>query len=327
MKMSATLKIGYALGGGAARGLSHIGVLKVFEENNIHPDVIVGTSIGAIIGALYAGGHSAKEIEQIALGLGWKKMVSLADISIPAGGLVQGKRIVALLESILGHLSFSQLKIPYACATTDVVTGEEVIMQEGSLIDAIRASISLPGIFKPVHHQGRFLVDGGLVNEVPVIVCRQLGANYVIGVNVIPPPGRVMNKSRHSSNPIEEYCEPSEKSSGTHPAPKKHLERIEKALNDFISHHGKQHKTCIDQSSESIIRLKPPTLREVFRQSLIIAQYHIAVENMKSADLAINPNIADIGFWQFNRAADAIKAGEEAAIEALKQSDLLKVKY
>jgi NTE family protein len=311
------MKIGYALGGGAARGLAHIGVLKVLEEYNIYPDVIAGTSIGAIIGALYAGGHSAGEIEKIALGLDWKKMMALADFSIPAGGFVQGKRVVALLESILGHLSFDQLKYPFACVTTDIINGQEIIINDGSLIDAIRASMSLPGIFKPTKLHGRYLVDGGLLNEVPVSVCRRMGAGHVIGVNVIPPPGSVMQKARKNSGTDKDLVCDKTAMSERVPEVKPHLVRIEQAFKDFAAHHRRERNVCTDKDTAYP---KPPSLYEVVRQSLVIAQYQIAVENLKNADLAINPDTSDISFWQFTRAAEAIAAGEIATREALKQS-------
>ena len=192
MSIDSSKKVGYALGGGAARGLAHIGVLKVLEEHRIFPDMIAGTSMGALVGALYAGGIAVTDIEKFAVGLDMRRMALLADVSLPLSGLVGGRRVVSLLKSILGDLTFSQLKYEFACVATDISTGEEVVLREGSLVEAVRASISLPGIFTPVRIKGRYLVDGGLVSEVPVSVCREMGAEYVIGVNVIPEPSKVM---------------------------------------------------------------------------------------------------------------------------------------
>jgi len=119
-------------------------------------------------------------------------LVRLADMTLPLSGLLQGKRIVSLLRSILGDLTFPQLRYAFACVATDIINGEQVILHDGSLIEAIHASISIPGIFKPVSIMGRYLVDGGLINAVPVSICREMGAGYVIGVNVIPDPGKVV---------------------------------------------------------------------------------------------------------------------------------------
>jgi NTE family protein len=177
MTFKSNLKIGYALGGGAARGLSHIGVLKVLEEHGIFPDIIAGTSVGAIVGALYAGGYKPGEIEALVLGLDWKQLVSLGDMTLPRSGLLQGKRVISLLKSVLGDLTFSQLRWELACVATDIIDGKQVVLRDGSLIDAVRASISIPGIFTPVTINGRFLVDGGLINTVPVSVCRDMGSS------------------------------------------------------------------------------------------------------------------------------------------------------
>jgi len=331
IKNNNKVKIGYALGGGAARGLSHIGVLKVLEEFGIFPDVIAGTSMGAIIGALYAGGHSAREIKRLALDLNWKKMMSLADISFLSGGFIRGNRVVILLRSIMGDLSFAQLKYSYACVATDVLTGEEVILREGSLIDAIHASIALPGIFKPALVKGRYLVDGGLLNEVPVNVCRQMGAEYVIGVNVIPDPRKVMCSSR---NPDSEICYQlglSSESTGLsseHYSPlTSRLSAIENAVKSVIQ--SRQSGVMSDKTGKGNKPkiIKPPTLWDVLRQSLAITQYHVAIENIKLANLAISPGVEEIGFWQFHRAAEAITAGERAAYAALQQSSIKESLY
>jgi NTE family protein len=188
-------KIGYALGGGAALGLAHIGVLKALEEHNLAPDIIVGTSMGAIIGALYAGGYKAKQIEEMALSLDWRRLF-ITDITLSADGIFQGRKVVALLKQILGSLSFTELKCAYACTAVDIASGEEVILNSGSLVDAVHASMAHPGVFKPVKMDKRYLVDGGLINEVPASVCRRLGADYVIGVNVIPDPEKYLLNSR-----------------------------------------------------------------------------------------------------------------------------------
>jgi len=192
-------KIGYALGGGLACGLFHIGVLNVLEENHIYPDIIVGTSMGAVIGALYASGLTISEIKHKVIELDWKRMFSLTDISLLFNGLLQGNRVTSFLKSILRDSTFNQMKRKFACVATDVMTGEQVVLQEGSLIESIRASISLPAIFTPVKINGRHLIDGGLVNVVPVSVCRELGAEFVFGVNVIPRPGENFS--------IQETCE------------------------------------------------------------------------------------------------------------------------
>ena len=180
-------KVGLALGSGAARGLAHIGVLEVLEKEGIPIDLIAGTSVGAIAGALCAQGKDASEIKNLVLGLGWKRLAPLVDLSLPRTGLIKGKKLQDLLASAIGgDLRFSDLKMPFACVTTDIDTGEEVVIDRGSVTEAVRASISIPAIFTLVKWKDRYLVDGSLVNPVPVSVVEQMGADYIIAVNVIP---------------------------------------------------------------------------------------------------------------------------------------------
>jgi len=180
-------KVGLALGAGTARGLAHIGVLEVLEREGIPIDMIVGTSAGAVVGALYARGKSAGEIKVLALGLEKQKLARLIDPSLPKTGFIKGKKIRDLLASFIGgDIKFSDLKMPFACVAADINTGDEVVIDRGSVPEAVRASISLPAIFTVVKRSGRYLVDGGLVNPVPVNLVKRMGADFIIAVNVIP---------------------------------------------------------------------------------------------------------------------------------------------
>ena len=187
-------KVGLALGGGAARGMAHIGVLEVLQKEDIPVDMIAGTSAGALVGALALSGHSAEEIRQFVLSFDWGRRANLLDISL-RNGLLSGNKITAQLNKFMGgDLKFSQLTKPFACVACDVVTGEEVVMTRGSVTEAVRASISIPVVFTAVKRQGRYLVDGGLVNQVPVSVVRAMGADVVVAVNVVP---RRIHKIKH----------------------------------------------------------------------------------------------------------------------------------
>jgi len=179
-------KVGLALGGGAARGLAHIGVLEVLEKEKIPIDMIAGTSAGAAIGALYAQGKNTRELKELARSWDWKKRAQIIDLALPKSGFIAGKRIKKLLKSIIGDVRFSDLRIPFACVATDIITGQEVIISQGSVLEAVRASISVPIIFTVVKLKGRYLVDGGLVDPVPVSVLKDMGADFVIAVNVTP---------------------------------------------------------------------------------------------------------------------------------------------
>lgn len=180
-------KVGLALGGGGARGLAHIGVLDVLQKEGVPIDMIAGTSAGAAIGAIYAQGKDASLIKELAVGLDWKRLVSLVDFALPKTGFIGGRKITDLLEPIVGHdIRFSDLRIPLACVATDITTGEEVVINQGSVLEAVRASISIPVILTLVKWKGRYLVDGSLVDPVPVSVLRTMGADFIIAVNVIP---------------------------------------------------------------------------------------------------------------------------------------------
>ena len=180
-------KIGLALSGGAARGLAHIGVLTVLEKEGIPVDLIAGTSAGAIVGSLYAQGKNVSQIKELTLDLAQQKLTRFIDPSLPRTGLIKGKKIKDQLASLIGgDIRFSNLKIPFACVATDIETGEEIVIDRGSVPEAVRASISIPGIFTLVKKEGRYLVDGGLVNPVPVSVVKAMGTDFIIAVNVIP---------------------------------------------------------------------------------------------------------------------------------------------
>ena len=182
-------KVGLALGGGGARGLAHIGVLEVLQEAEIPIDMIAGTSAGAAIGAIYAQGKDAKLIEDLVPTLNWRKLLTLVDLAFPRTGLIHGRKIGQLLELIMGgKIKFSDLKIKLACVATDLSQCEEVVIDEGSVVDAVRASFSIPGIFTVVRRKGQYLVDGSLVNPVPINVLKSKGMDFIIAVNVIPDP-------------------------------------------------------------------------------------------------------------------------------------------
>jgi len=191
-------RVGLALGSGAARGMAHIGVLEVLQKEGIPIDLIAGSSAGAAIGAIYAQSKDFIAIKKLALDLNARRLASLLDPSLSRTGLLKGRKIQNLLASVIGgNIKFSDLKIPFACVATDIDTGEEVVIDRGSVPEAVRASITIPGIFTVVKWQGRYLVDGGLVNPVPANVVRQMGADFVIAVNVIP---EVADRANRISN-------------------------------------------------------------------------------------------------------------------------------
>ena len=178
-------RLGLALGGGAARGLAHIGVLEVLEKEGIHIGMIAGTSLGALIGALYAQGKEIDDMKRQAAELGAKRYSILIDPGLPKTGLIRGRKIENTIKSIIGDIDFKDLKVPFACVATDIGSGEEVVIDRGLVWKGVRASGSLPILFNAARWEDRYLVDGGLVNPVPVSVLKTMGADFIIAVNVI----------------------------------------------------------------------------------------------------------------------------------------------
>jgi NTE family protein len=174
-------KIGLALGGGAARGLAHIGVLKVLQEEGIRIYCVAGTSAGSLIGSLFCAGLSWEKIKEMAQDIDWADLVSP---TWPTLGIVNPDKLEKMLNKVVQKRRFEDLSIPFRAVAVDIASGEEVVLRSGSVAKAVRASCSIPGIFEPAEVEGRLLVDGGLVNDVPTDVVRDMGADRVIGVDL-----------------------------------------------------------------------------------------------------------------------------------------------
>ncbi len=177
-------KIGLALSGGAARGLAHIGVLAILEKEGIHIDMIAGTSMGALVGAVYAQRRKAAALKEQAIYWGARRLSLFSELTLSRAGLIRGRKIEKMLKEILGDVEFKDLHIPFACVATNIDSGEEVVIKQGLVRKGLRASISIPVILKAVRDEGRYLVDGGLLNNVPVDVLHEMGADFIIAVNV-----------------------------------------------------------------------------------------------------------------------------------------------
>jgi NTE family protein len=175
--------LGLALGGGGALGWAHIGVLQVFEEEGLRPDLVAGTSIGSVVGAAYVLGK-LNDVEEVARGINWFAMARLADFDLFGAGLLGGDRITEILRSHFSDVAIEDMGMPYAAVAADLAKNEKVVFRSGPVVEAIRASISVPGMFRPVRTGDSLLVDGGLCDPVPVSVCHALGAERVIAIDV-----------------------------------------------------------------------------------------------------------------------------------------------
>lgn len=177
-------KIGLVLSGGSAYGFAHIGALEVFEKNKIVFDVVTGTSMGAIIGGLYVSGLNAKQMREIITSFTRNKVIDLDMFGYLNGGFVPGNKIKKYFKKYVGEKKIEDCEKKFACIATDLITGNEVVIENGSLAEAMRASMSIPGLFKPVKKDDKVLVDGGLCNNLPVKKARKLGADKIISVDV-----------------------------------------------------------------------------------------------------------------------------------------------
>lgn len=172
---------GLALGGGAARGIAHLGVLRVLEETGLRPDFITGTSAGSIVGALYAGGYDAETIADVTREIDWS---DIAKPVFPKMGLIRADRLERRLNDLLRERTIEELDIPYKATSVDLKDGTLFVLDSGPVAHAVRASCAIPGIFEPVEYNGRLLVDGGVLNDVPTDICRSMGAEVVLGVDL-----------------------------------------------------------------------------------------------------------------------------------------------
>ncbi|WP_430392005.1 patatin-like phospholipase family protein [Dyella sp. 20L07] len=175
------LRIGLALGGGAAKGFAHIGVIKMLEANGIHPDVVSGTSAGSVVGALYASGMDPFQLQETAFAMDESR---IRDVRLFSGGVVQGQKLQDYVNQLVNNRPLDQMKIPFAVVSTQLETGQRTVFVRGNTGQAVRASSSVPGVFEPVEINGKHYVDGGVVSPVPVDAARQLGADVVIAVDI-----------------------------------------------------------------------------------------------------------------------------------------------
>lgn len=286
-------RVGLALGSGSARGWAHIGVLRALHDAGIEPDVVCGTSVGALVGAIYVHGDLA-DFERWVTSLTWKGVVALLDFTLE-GGLIKGERLMAFLSRHLRDETIEQLPKPFAAVATELETGNEVWLRQGRVVDAVRASIALPGLFAPARHEGQVLVDGGLVNPVPVTLARALGADFVIGVDL-------------NADLVGRHLQP----------PRSYRQALAES-----SAQGKrgawltQLKATLGLGGDAGDAL--PSLLDVMASSINIMQVRVTRSRLagEPADLLVQPRLAHIGIMDYDRGRAAIDEGRRAAAEAL----------
>lgn len=309
-------KIGLALGGGAARGWAHIGVLDVLMEAGFAPDVIAGTSIGAVVGGCYAAGKLSA-LSEFANSLTKRRVVGLMDFHIGGSGLIAGSRLKRLLERDLVGQRIEDLPVRFVAIATELGTGHEIWLTHGQLVEALRASYALPGVFDPVRLGGRWLMDGALVNPVPVTAARALGADVVICVNLNSDlSGRGTTIQNHGADPDP-----------VGDAPHDGEERPVSRWFGGITGAARRVRGMVGRNAN-----EQPGLAGVMIDAFNITQDRISRSRLAGdpPDVMIGPKLARVGLFDFHRADEAVALGRHAAermldeIEAVVQNTTLR---
>lgn len=278
--MRRKLRLGLALGSGSSRGWAHIGVIRALEERGIKPDLICGTSIGALVGGAYASGELDR-LEEWVSGLAWTTVVRLMDLTWRPGGLIRGERVFTLFRTLFEDRDIDSLAIPYGAVATELYSGRELWLRHGSLLDAVRASCAMPGLFTPVVRENVVVVDGGLVNPVPVSMCRALGAELVIAVDL----------SWAKLGPYRER--------GHNVAPRE--------VPGWLAR-WRPKKADTEEVPDI------PSIFEVFTTSLDVVEMRVARSRLAGdpADVLLTPLLPDFATMDFHRAKEAMDEGRTA---------------
>nr|WP_320051195.1 patatin-like phospholipase RssA [uncultured Desulfuromonas sp.] len=296
-------KIGLALGSGSARGWSHIGVIKALAGIGIEPDIVCGCSIGSVVGAAYVSGRLS-QFEEWVRSLTRMDVARFFELDFSLSGFVDVERLQGFFDDYVmdDQATIESLERSFATVATDLENGREIWFTEGSLNDAIWASIALPGIFPPVRHQHRWLVDGGLVNPVPVSICRALGAEVVIAVNLN---GDIVGKHFTRIETETSLESEMEKNSFT--------TQISKTIRDYSS--------ALFPAKDKPEAPKPPGIFEALAGSINITQDRITRSRMAGdpPDFLLTPKLSKIGLLEFYRADEAIREGEDCVLRQKEQ--------
>jgi len=292
-------KIGLALGSGSARGWSHIGVIRSLLEADIPVDRICGVSIGALVAGCYAAGF-LDPLDRWARRLNWSHIIGFMDVMIPRSGLVEGERMANYFRQNISDAMIEDLPVPFAAVATDLKTGKEVWIREGSLMEAIRASISLPGIFTPCQRNGQWLVDGGLVNPVPVSLSRAMGADIVIAVNLN---SDIMGKPR-----LRRMADPPRNGRNGE------NQRVQSRWQAFLNQVSQQGNLASFKNLFQEQSGRGPSIFDVMATSVKIMQDRITRQRLtvEPPDILVVPKLAHIGLMDFNRAEESIEEGKRA---------------
>ena len=284
--------VGLVLGSGAAMGLAHIGILKVLERERIPIDIVAGSSIGALVGVFWASGFTANQLEGIAGEFRSKpSLLKLVDLTIPKFGIFTGRRITKLLTKHLGNMTFRDLKVPTKVTACDYGRRELVVLDEGSVVQAIRASVSIPAIFEPIKVRGHYLIDGGVLDPVPVDVLTRMGVHKVIAVNTLPSPEDIRRRHQEIA---EEWTR------------RERQAKAQGALHQMVLH-----------LKAAWWAWQDPNIFDVIMHTMQAMEYVLAEIGCSHADVVLRPTIPRINWFEFYNVDQLIQRGEEEALAHL----------
>ena len=338
-------KIGLALGSGSARGWSHIGVIRGLQEANIAIDIVCGSSIGALVGGAFAAGK-LDDAERLIRNLAWSDVLGFMEVPVPRSGVINSEKIAQYLRERIGDPNIEDLPIPYAAVATDLTSGQEVWIRQGSLIEAIRASISMPGMFTPCFRDGRLLVDGGLINPIPVSLCRSMGAHTVIAVNpntdikiqyeiqnepTLGGPEKAQEEEQEKELRIRDLLfaglalyvtERIKRGKLAITGRSKDDEEDSKGLRDHLMGYVTDYINATMKQGKSLAlgqitedgAFREPSLFEVITASINLMGDRIGRQRLAGdpPDVMILPHVSHVGPLEFNRADEVIEAGRRA---------------
>ena len=290
------MKIGLALGAGAARGWTPIGIIQALEKLGVKIDVVAGCSIGAYVGAAYASGK-LEPLKEWACSLTEWQILALMGVGIRKGGIASGEKVFTKLADEFCAPTFEEMQKPFACVATDLYSGREVMFSQGPLDKCVQASCAIPALFSPVSYQDRWLVDGAVVNPVPVNLCRQLGADFVIAVNL-----NADFKPQRLDKPAEEH------------------EKMQKKNDDFFSKSTNMVKQWFSHDEKETAP-QPPSILGVMTSSLEILQARVTRSRLAGdpPDVLIEPYLSDVGLMEFHRAEELCQEGERTVARLAEQ--------
>lgn len=300
------MKIGLALGAGAARGWTHIGIISALQKMGLHIDVVAGTSIGAYVGATFASGN-LDALREWSCSLTEWQVLSLMGVGLRRGGLASGQKVFDKLQTDFCAPTFEEMSKPFAAVATDLRSGREIVFRKGEVGDAIKASCAIPGLFSPVFHDDKWLIDGAVVNPVPVNLCRMLGADYVIAVNLCSD-FRPQRAADELSKAVQESQESTDH----------FFAKSQNVIRQWLSQgetKNKKAETESENNESKVNKAKPATAPGIFSvitSALDILQARVTRSRLagEPPDLLIEPHLDNVGLMEFHRAEELIQLGE-----------------